>query len=154
MISSSEEWDASQPSIRFNFSLLATNTAGSPGRRGPSFRGIFRPVTPSAASITSKIEKPRLLPTLNASPDTRSISSNAHAWDQVCFHAMMLTALLGSASGVEIAKARILQTGIRLVIRQNALEDQFRFSIRIDRRFTMIFGNGHDFRLAVGRRCR
>src|SRR5579862_5048090 len=55
-ISSSEECVASQPSIFFSFSLLATRTAGSPGRRGPIFRRIFFPVTRSTASITSRIE--------------------------------------------------------------------------------------------------
>src|SRR2546430_7780946 len=84
MISSSEECEASHPRARFSFSLLATNTAGSPGRRGPSFRGIFRPVTPSAASITSKIEKPRLLPTLNASRSEEHTSELQSQSNLVC----------------------------------------------------------------------
>src|SRR5438105_9976642 len=65
---------------------------------------------------------------------------------------MMFAALLRGSRGIEIAKARVLKSRISLVIGQNSLENQLGFSIRIDRSFAMILGDGHGFGLAISRR--
>ena len=42
------------PSSRCTLADAATNSGGSPGRRGPSFTGTFLPVTSSTAAMTSR----------------------------------------------------------------------------------------------------
>src|SRR5260370_7379667 len=72
--------------------------------------------------------------------------------DEMSFDAMMLAALLRSSCGVEIAERNVLETGVELIVRENLFEHELRFSVRIDGRLAMIFGNGNDFRFAIGGR--
>src|SRR5229473_7931005 len=69
--------------------------------------------------------------------------------NEMSFHAMMLAAVLGGSSSVEIAQGHVVESGVGLVIRQNPFENEFGFSVRIDRRFAMAFGNRNDFGFAV-----
>src|SRR5579864_9266467 len=68
---------------------------------------------------------------------------------------MRFAPLLRGASRVEIAEDNILKARIGAVVREDLFEDEFRFAVRVDRRFAMIFRNGNDFRFAIrGRRGR
>jgi hypothetical protein len=69
--------------------------------------------------------------------------------NEMSFHAMMLAAFLGGSSSIEIAEGHIFESGVELVIRQNLFEHELGFSIGVDRRFPMGFGNGNDFGFAV-----
>src|SRR5229473_1147927 len=70
--------------------------------------------------------------------------------NEMSLHAMMLAALLGGSGSIEIAEGHILEPGIELVIGQNLFENELGFSVGIDGRFAMVFGDGNDFGLAVG----
>src|SRR5467141_3886755 len=72
-----------------------------------------------------------------------------NARNEMSFHAMMFAALFGGAGGIEIAEGHVVEYGVGFVIRQNPFENELGFSVRIDRRFPMVFGNGNDFRLTV-----
>src|ERR1700687_1786111 len=69
--------------------------------------------------------------------------------NEMSFHAMMLAAFLGGSGSVEIAEGHILESGGDLVIRQNLLEHELGFTIRIDGRLPMVFGDGNDFGFAI-----
>ena len=64
VVEASAEKRGCQPSSRRMRSLLATNTGGSPCRRGPTSAGIGWPVILRATSITSWTVKPRPFPKL------------------------------------------------------------------------------------------
>src|SRR6266702_4338415 len=83
--------------------------------------------------------------------DMRQATSSGieNPWNDVSFHAMMLAAFLGRSGGVEIAKGHILEPGVDLVIGQNLFEHELGFSIGVDRRFPVVFGDGNDFGFAV-----
>src|SRR6267143_3551346 len=68
--------------------------------------------------------------------------------NEMSFHAMMLAAFLGGSGSVEIAEAHVFESGVDLVIRQNLFEHKLGFTIGIDGRLPMIFGNGKDFGFA------
>src|SRR6266550_6851767 len=70
--------------------------------------------------------------------------------NEMSFHAMMLAALLGGSGSVEIAEAHIFESGVDLVIRQNLFEHELGFTIRIDGRLAMVFGDGNGFGFAIG----
>src|SRR6266849_4168042 len=72
-----------------------------------------------------------------------------NARNDVSFHAMMLAAVLGGSGSIEIAQGQIVESSVGLVIRQNPLENEFGFSVRVDGGFAMVFGNGNDFGFAV-----
>src|SRR5712692_6065500 len=69
--------------------------------------------------------------------------------NDVSFHAMMLAAFDGGSSSVEIAEGHIVESGVELVIRQNLFEYELGFSVGVDRRLAMVFGDGNDFGFAV-----
>src|SRR6185369_8333581 len=56
-----------------------------------------------------------------------------HVGNQVRFYAVMLTELHGGSCRIEITKGNKLQPVDLLVPAQHALEDKFRFPVRIDR---------------------
>src|SRR6266478_1453506 len=70
--------------------------------------------------------------------------------NEMSFHAMMLAAFPGGSGSVEIAEGHILESGVDLVIRQNLFEYELGFTIRIDGRLPMVFGDGNDLGFAVG----
>src|SRR6266403_4136097 len=70
--------------------------------------------------------------------------------NEMSFHPMMLAAFLGSSGSVEIAKGYVFESGVDLVIRQNLFEHKLGFTIGIDGRLPMIFGDGNDFGFAIG----
>src|SRR5882762_4121545 len=70
--------------------------------------------------------------------------------NEMSFHAMMLAAFLGGSGSVEIAEAHVFESGVELVIRQNLFEHELGFTIGIDGRLPMVFGDGNDFRFAIG----
>src|SRR6266849_9663621 len=70
--------------------------------------------------------------------------------DEMRFHAMMLAAFPGGSGSVEVAEGHILESGVGLVIRQDLFEHELGFSVRIDGRFAMVFGDGNSFGFAVG----
>src|SRR5713226_6296353 len=72
-----------------------------------------------------------------------------NAGNDVSLHTMMLAAFLGGSGSVEIAEGHVVEPGIGLVIPENLFENEFGFSVRVDGRFPMVFGNGNDFRFAV-----
>src|SRR5260370_36996618 len=69
--------------------------------------------------------------------------------NDVSFHAMMLAAFDGGSGSVEIAEGHIVESGVELVIRQNLFEYELGFSVGVDRRLAMVFGDGNDFGFAV-----
>src|SRR5260370_5636783 len=83
--------------------------------------------------------------------DVRQCTSGGikNARNEMSFHAMMFAALLGGAGSVEIAEADVIESSVELVIGENLFERKLGFSVLIDRRFPMVFGNGNDFRLTV-----
>src|SRR6202521_4918458 len=70
--------------------------------------------------------------------------------NEMSLHAMMLAALLGGSGSIEIAEAHVFEPCVELVIGQNLFEYELGFSIGVDGRFPMVFGNGNDFGFAVG----
>src|SRR5260370_17790458 len=73
----------------------------------------------------------------------RTAGGVENARNEFSLHTMMLAAFLGGSSSVEIAQGHVVESGVGLVIRQNPLENEFGFSVRVDRRFAMVFGNGN-----------
>src|SRR5713101_5859300 len=69
--------------------------------------------------------------------------------NEMSFDAMMLAAFLGGSGSVEITEGHVLEPGVDLVIRQNLFEYELGFTIRIDGRLPMVFGDGNDFGFAV-----
>src|SRR5467141_3565888 len=70
--------------------------------------------------------------------------------NEMSFHAMMLAAFLGGSGSVEIAEAHVFESGVELEIGQNLFEHELGFTIGIDGRLPMVFGDGNDFRFAIG----
>src|SRR5260370_23542580 len=71
------------------------------------------------------------------------------AGNDVSFDAMMLAAFLGGSSGVEIAEGDVVESGIELVIGENLFEYELGFSVGVDGRLAMVFGNRNDFGFAI-----
>jgi hypothetical protein len=72
-----------------------------------------------------------------------------NAGNEMSLHAMILAAFPGGSGSIEIAEGHIFESGVDLVIRQNLLEHELGFSIRIYGRLAMVFGDGYDFGFAV-----
>src|SRR6266481_2030903 len=70
--------------------------------------------------------------------------------NEMSFHAMMLAAFLGCSGSVEITETHVFESGVELVIGQNLFEHELGFTIGIDGRLPMVFGDGNDFRFAIG----
>src|SRR5260370_35504618 len=66
-----------------------------------------------------------------------------NAGDNVSLHAMMLAALLGASSSVEIAQGHLVESGVGLVITQNPPENDLEFSVGVEGVFAMICGKVH-----------
>ncbi len=70
--------------------------------------------------------------------------------NEMSLHAMMLAAFLGGSGSVEIAEAHVFEPCVKLVIGQNLFEYELGFSVGVDGRLPVVFGNGNDFGFAVG----
>src|SRR6267143_2177803 len=70
--------------------------------------------------------------------------------NEMSLHAMMLAAFLGGSGSVEIAEAQVFEPCVKRVIGQNLSEYELRFSVGVDGRLPVVFGNGNDFGFAVG----
>src|SRR5258708_36453955 len=64
-------------------------------------------------------------------------------------HAMMIAAFLGGSGSVEVAEGHVLEPGVELVIREDLFEYELGFSVGVDGRLAMVFGDGNDFGFAV-----
>ncbi len=53
------------------------------------------------------------------------------------------------SSGVEIAEGDVVESGIELVIGENLFEYELGFSVGVDGRLAMVFGNRNDFGFAI-----
>jgi len=62
--------------------------------------------------------------------------------DEMRLHAMMLATLLRGSGGVEIAEGDIFEPGVKLVSARISSNTSFDFSVGIDGRFPVVFGNG------------
>src|SRR5258708_1481522 len=74
--------------------------------------------------------------------------------NEMSLHAMMLAAFLGGSGSVEVAEGHVLEPGVELVIRENLFEYELGFTVGVDGRFAMVFGDGNDFGFAVSGRRR
>src|SRR6266849_6674476 len=73
-----------------------------------------------------------------------------NARNEMRLDTMMFTELLRGAGGIEIAEHGIFEARIGAIVRENLFEHELGFAVRIDGSFAMVFGNGNDFRFAVG----
>src|SRR5260370_31872321 len=72
-----------------------------------------------------------------------------NARDEVSIVEVMLAAFPGGSGSVEIAERHIVESGVDLVIREDLFEYELGFSVGVDGRLAMVFGDGNDFGFAV-----
>src|SRR5260370_952822 len=65
--------------------------------------------------------------------------------NEMSLDAMMLRAFLGGSRSVEITEGHVLEPGVDAVIRENLVEYELGFTIGVEGRFPMVFGEGTDF---------
>src|SRR6266513_2454224 len=70
--------------------------------------------------------------------------------NEMGFNAMMLAALPRGSGSVEVPEGHIFEPAVDFVIRQNLFEHELGFSVGVDGRLPMVFGDGNDLGFAIG----